>query len=455
VAREANSAAWLVSVAADVNAMIQWISEVAAADVVYKNAEGDAYVSWVASEASAHADLIRAEADASKDWAEAEADAEKAWKIAIAAAEGQYANELADAQAEYAKAVSDAVHAFVSAYWPLVVARVSAVAPAEAAATAAVWAAHASYAIATAAAAVAQQSSLGAAQIVYVTSERDVMKTYHVTMAGIHADQELASAVQELANLQAATSEFFASIEPTPPTSWLDVAIGVATAIGYGLAMIAVAAGTIWVLSTVFFVGCPILIVGGLALAVAGVAAASLYRYADGGSAGDSVLGGLADEFGVSSAYAAATGNDIISGQSLNMTPQERGAAAGNAIVEIAGALGGRLGRWLCFVAGTNILMADDDASAQADAEELEEASAVFANIQDLLGDWRVQAAIGCLGTAAISRIARRSQRNREYEALELSEENGHEARDSIWGIETIASELALGEARAPLSLVA
>jgi hypothetical protein len=196
--------------------------------------------------------------------------------------------------------------------------------------------------------------------------------------------------------------------------------------------------------------------VGGLALTVAGIAAASLYRYADGGSAGGSVLGGLADTFGVSSGYAAATGNDIITGQSLNMTPQERGAAAGNAIVDIVGAfLGGRLGRSLCFVAGTNILIADDGTSAQADAEELEEASAVFANIQDLLGDWRVQAAIGCLGTAAISGIARRSQRKREDDPFALPAENGHEARDSMWGIETIASELALGATRSPLPLVA
>jgi len=111
--------------------------------------------------------------------------------------------------------------------------------------------------------------------------------------------------------------------------------------------------------------------------------------------------------------------------------------------------------QFLLTVAGTNILMADDDTSAQAEAEEIEEASAVFANIQDLLGDWRVQAAIGCLGTAAISRIARRSQRNREHEALALPAENGHEARDSIWGIETIASELALHATRSPLPLVA
>jgi transposase len=54
------------------------------------------------------------------------------------------------------------------------------------------------------------------------------------------------------------------------------------------------------------------------------VTAAALYRWADGQSVGQSLIGGAADTLGISDMYGSATNTDIVTGQNLNMTAEER-----------------------------------------------------------------------------------------------------------------------------------
>jgi hypothetical protein len=173
-----------------------------------------------------------------------------------------------------------------------------------------------------------------------------------------------------------------------------------------------------------------IIVVAGWALIVGSLLAMGLYAYAatmnrmsDGQGAAGAIFGGVTDVTPVAPIWQGATGTDIVTGEDLGLSADERAAQLGFGLGTVTGMLLGRpVARWggkfgkayvNCFVAGTQVVMDEETADLGAATD------AALAESDDGGSDWLLGAgclAIGAVGAAVAYRRQRR-RRHGEYQA--------------------------------------
>ncbi len=161
------------------------------------------------------------------------------------------------------------------------------------------------------------------------------------------------------------------------------------------------------------------LIVGGIVALGLNAFAAGLERYNNGQGVFGSALGSLADVTPVSGIYEGMFNQDIVSGENLNMTPEQRASSLGNGLGAVAAMAAGkpaarfgdRMGQFInCFVEGTQVVMAEDETEVIAMSITSDE---VLAS-SDQWRTYFLSAAAVCLGIAGATPFLRKTSEEDE-----------------------------------------